>query len=545
MKKLSKLLALLLALALVFSVLAACSKSDEGTKDASDDSSDVGASDSSGGGSEPSGGSSEDPADTDKDYTLNIGLVSTNGTHDPTTTTTARYQMQTVFERLLKQNVETGELEPNLATSVEYVDDLVLEIKLRDDVYFTDGQHMTSKDVFCSLRDVWAAGNMASYFDCHDWDNSKIVDDYTIDLVVTKPYGPAITYMAFWAVFCYDDLFGENPADADKWFSEPNGTGSYYCVENVAGAYATYARKDADDYWGELPECTQVTYKYYSESSAMFIDFEAGNLDVACAIATTDAERVLANDCPEFTGYYVNSIRDVLMAILPEETEIFDDIRVREAFFKSVDRTNVALAMYGSLFIEADSILPASVNFYESKPTVEYDPEGAKELLAEAGYPDGISLRMIVTQDMQVLAEALQASPSAGGINITVESYDVPTVIPMLQAMESDFICKQAEGGAYINEPGLLLDTLSPVSTLPPAGMQDPVWTENFNKALYSTADEDRAAGYAGLQEWAASQYRCVPICERANMTVYNTDKLASFVMACADEPCAQYAVFN
>ena len=54
-----------------------------------------------------------------------------------------------------------------------------------------------------------------------------------------------------------------------------------------------------------------------------------------------------------------------------------------------------------------------------------------------------------------------------------------------------------------------------------------------------------RADGYSKLQKWAAEEYRILPICERANMTVYNTDKLASFVLACADEPCAQYAKFN
>jgi ABC-type transport system substrate-binding protein len=277
----------------------------------------------------------------------------------------------------------------------------------------------------------------------------------------------------------------------------------------------------------------------------MYIDFEQGALDAACAIATTDAERVLAGDAPSFTGYYVNSIRDILMIILPEETAIFDDIRVREAFFKSVDRENVAVAMFGPLFLEADSILPSSINFYQSQEVPDYDPDGAKELLAEAGYPDGISLRLIVTQDMQVLAEALQASLATGGINCSVESYDIGTAIPMLRDMESDFICKQAEGGAFINEPCLLLDTLSPESTLPPAGMTDETWSQYFYESIYSTSDEDRAEGYAGLQKWAAEEYRCLPVCERANMTVYNTDKLESFVLACADEPCAMYAKFK
>ncbi len=213
----------------------------------------------------------------------------------------------------------------------------------------------------------------------------------------------------------------------------------------------------------------------------------------------------------------------------------------------SIDREAVAIAQFGCLYMPADSLLPSDVKYYESQADklVEYDPEGAKALLAEAGYPDGLSFRLIVTQDQSTLAEALQASLSTGGINITVESYDIPTAIPMLQAMESDFISKQAEGGAYINEPGLLVDTLSPVSTLPPAGMQDPIWADAFEQAHYTTTDESRAEGFATMQEWAIGSYRVLPICTRANMTVYNTEKLASFVMSAADEPTAVCAVFN
>jgi peptide/nickel transport system substrate-binding protein len=543
MKKLSKLLALLLALTMIFSVLSACSGSKDDTASSGGQTDSTQATDTGSGDSTGSGDTGSDASD--KDYSLNIGVLTANGTHDPTIENNPRYQMRTVFECLLRQDPETGEIGPWLATSVEYIDELTIEVKLRDDVYFTDGQQMTAKDVFYTYKDHWAAGNQGSYFVRYDWDNSEIVDDFTIHFAFTSPYGPAITMMAVYNIFCYDDLFGDTPADADKWMYSPNGTGPYYCTANVDSAYVTYARKDAADYWGELPECTEVTYKFYSESTTMYIDFEQGALDAACAIATTDAERVLAGDAPSFTGYYVNSIRDILMIILPEETAIFDDIRVREAFFKSVDRENVAVAMFGPLFLEADSILPSSINFYQSQEVPEYDPDGAKELLAEAGYPDGISLRLIVTQDMQVLAEALQASLATGGITCSVESYDIGTAIPMLRDMESDFICKQAEGGAFINEPCLLLDTLSPESTLPPAGMTDETWSQYFYESIYTTSDEDRAEGYAGLQKWAAEEYRCLPVCERANMTVYNTDKLESFVLACADEPCAMYAKFK
>lgn len=543
MKKYCKWLALLLALILSFSALAACSGGDDqqtpdggGKTDAVPESAATGEDASTA----PSGG-----VDTTKDTTLTVGLMSPNGTMDITADNAPRYQMRTVFESLFRQNPETMEIEPWLATSAEWKDELTLEIHLRDDVYFTGGQHFTSKDAFYCLRDIWAAGMQGSYFLAFDWDNSTIPDDETIIFRFTQPYGPVLVNLATYAIGCYDDLWGDDPADADKWMLSPNGTGPYYCTENVASSYCTFVRKDADDYWGELPECSEVTYRYYSESATMYIDFENGVLDAACAISTQDAERVLAGDCPDFTAYDVNSIRDVMMVILPEEVAVFDDIRVREAFFKAIDGDSVALAMYGPLFLPADSIIASDVKYYVPQEKVAYDPEGAKALLAEAGYPDGIDLHYIVTQDQQVLQEALQASLATAGFRVTCESYDVPTAVPMLREMKSDFITKQAEGGAFIADPVLVLDTMSPESTLPPAGMQDEVWADAFHRAIYTTSEEERAAAYAELQAWAAEEYRVYPLCARANMLVYNGDKLESFHLNCADEPIAQYAKFR
>lgn len=545
MMKLRKMLALLLALLMTLSVLAACASGDGDTagdgsaSDASPSAPDSGA-DASGADRTPG----DDAAESD--HTLTIGLTAANTTHD-LVTSVMRTQIRMIYEPLFQEDAETGEIVGKLATSYEQPDEQTVVVHLREDVYFTDGQQLTADDVLYSYRDVWGNGNRASYFTCYDWENTRVVDDFTIEFKLLHAYGPVVSYMMEWAIVCADDYVGENPADADKWMSSPNGTGPYVCVENVASSHVTYRRKDASEYWGELPECTEVTYKYYSEASAMYIDFETGGLDVACGISSMDAARVLSGDRAANIGYDVNSINDVLTVALPEETAAFDDIRVRQAFFMAVDRESVAVAMYGDLYIPAESILPANVKYFASQADKlpDYDPEGAKALLAEAGYPDGMALRLVVTQDMSVLAEALQASLSTAGFDVSVESYDPPTAIGMFRNLETDFMCKQSDGGAYINEPGLLVDTMGPNSKLLPCGMEDEAWVEAFTQAQYTIGDASRAAGFKAMQEWAAEQYRFLPLCERANMTVYNTEKLESFNLKCADEPVASSAVFR
>ena len=276
----------------------------------------------------------------------------------------------------------------------------------------------------------------------------------------------------------------------------------------------------------------------------MYIDFETGVLDVACALNSQDAARVLDGDCPENTGHSVNSLNDVLMLILPEYSELFSDESVRKAFAMSVDAESVAVAMYGALFAPADSILASTMPFYKSESVAAYDPDGAKALLAAAGYPDGVDLRFIVTQDNRVLAEALQGSLEGGGFRVAVESYDVPTCIGMWQNSETDFLCKETAGGGYLNDPAQVLNTLSPTSTLTPAKMENETWIEQFNAALYNTDPAVRRTAYEALQDYAVGTYRCIPVCERVNMTIWNSEKIAAFPMAIADAPNARYIQF-
>ena len=158
MKKTTKLLALLLALCMMVSVLAACASKDDdgGSADpgtsAGDNTSSTPDTDKNG----DAQSSGDETPDADRDTTLTVGVTSANNTHDPLALNSAMYQTDSLFEALFRMNVDTQEVEPWLAESYEFLDDLTLQIRLRQDVYFTDGQLMTADDVLCSYRDVGA-----------------------------------------------------------------------------------------------------------------------------------------------------------------------------------------------------------------------------------------------------------------------------------------------------------------------------------------------------------------------------------------------------
>lgn len=474
----------------------------------------------------------------DQDKALDVGVVTDITAFGPGANRTERYQCKMVFDSLLQYNPDTGEYQPMLAKSYEYLDDLTLKFTLRDDVYFSNGHHMTADDVLYSLKEVWATGTMASYFDCNDWDNSYVEDDYTLVLKYTKEYGPSVSLFCQW--YIYDKDWCATATEED-WFSNPVGTGPYTVKETAAGSHVTFIRKAADQYWGELPECEEVTYHYYAESSTMFVDLETGKLDAAVGVNSTDAARVLDGGLGDEFAYTVNPLKDCLNLILPENREVWQDIRVREAFMYSLDTEAIAEATYGVLFQNATSTLPSGVMYYEQQESYPYDIEQAKALLDEAGYGGKtIDLRLVVTPGQDTLAEALQACASQANFNISIEVYDPTVAVPYMRDGEVDLMLKETPGGAYLNDPCMLYDNLSPTSFLAAARQTTDEWVSSFEMGLYSNDSEQRAKGYAACQEYLHDQYRATGICERVNMIVWNKNVISDFHVDVADEPIMQ-----
>lgn len=442
-----------------------------------------------------------------------------------------------LFEPLLTLDPDTGELIPGLAESYEFLDETTLQLNLRHDVKFTNGQgwesDFTSADVLPSLQ-ARATGTMASRFAAYDWDNCETPDDYTVIIKLTSEYGPVLNYLACCQMYDSDWLAS---ATEEDWWQTCPGTAPYYCSEKVSGSHTTFVRKDAADYWGELPACEEVTYRYYAEASTMFIDLETGAIDAASGISAADAARLMNGECAENIEYALNPVKDVLLLVLPEYVEAFEDVRVRQAFIEAIDSDAVAEAVYGVLYIPATSALPSGVDYKIDVAGYEYDPEHAMQLLEEAGYGDGFDLHIVVTPDNTAIAEAIQACVSVIGINLSIDSFDPPTAIPMFIEGETDLMTKIATGGAYVNEPDMVFDGISPLSTLKSCAITDEEWVKLFDKGLYTNDAGVREEAYAEAQQWLRDSYRVMPICERASMMAWNSDIIAEYKVAIADVP--------
>jgi peptide/nickel transport system substrate-binding protein len=528
MKTAKRLIALLLALCLVFAMVA-CSSSDDTTTTDTTTTTDAATTD---GTSATTTDGTTDATTTDASATtLVIGDVNAPNTFDVTNRYYAHWETM-VFDTLVASTPE-GDIEPCIATDWNYTDDTTLVLNLRDDVFCTNGEQITASDCLWSLK-FWATETaQASSMTAFDLDNSYAEDDYTLVLKFTMAYGPGVNSLSNF--YMWDEEWASN-ATGDDWWGAPNGSGPYTLVENVDGAYCSFQRKD--DYWGELPEVTFVTYKYYSEPTTMFIDLENGAIDLAVDIQASDAERVLANpdDYSNLT-YESRELVDNMNLFLCDYVEYFQDVNVREAICLALNNDEIATGMYGSLFKHATSVMPSGIQYYIPCNIPEQDLDRAKELMAASAWPDGFELRLVVTTGQDLAATVIQEQLAKIGITVNVETYDPGTAVPMMQAGEVDLSLRVGMGGASYRDPFMgISDVFAYGSTMRATMQNDDEFNEHFDAGLYSVDPEVRQENYEWMQNWLVDNYHVYPICERCVFIAWDSSKIES-----CSSPIASY----
>lgn len=336
-----------------------------------------------------------------------------------------------IFDTLVVVNPETNEIEPQIAESWEQVDELTYVFKIRQGIKFHDGSDLTAEDVKFSLD---RAINSAAVSYIVDFIDTVTVDDeYTVTVKTKAPYAPALRNLAIPFAAIVPKAVVE--ADEAAFILNPVGSGPYQFVEWKQNDHVTL--KAFDDYYAGKPATENLIMRVIPETSQRSIALETGEIDLAYDMAVNDVAKL--KDSTELTVYEIPSLTCWYISMNMNK-EPFNNPLVREALSYAIDRQLIIDTINAGSGQPADAIIAPGVFGYYSTGVREYDPEKAKELLAEAGYPDGFETSLWVNDNQSriEMCQAIQNMFQQIGVECAVEVLEFGSYISRTTNGEHD-----------------------------------------------------------------------------------------------------------
>jgi peptide/nickel transport system substrate-binding protein len=341
---------------------------------------------------------------------------------------------------------------PGLAESWRVVDDKTWEFKLRKGVKFHDGSDFTAEDVVFTFQRAPAVPNSPSSFAAYIRGRTvEVVDPHTI-LVRTAAPDPLI--LRHFAQFGIVSAKAGKDARTEDYNSGKAaiGTGPFRFVQFTPGDRVVMQRNDA--YWGTKPDWAKVTFRFIKSDPTRVAALLSGDVDVIETVPTADAARLksdpklsVASELSNRVIYFhMDQFRETSPFITAKDGSKIKnplrDARVRRAFSMALNRPAIVSRIMENEAQPAGQFLPETF-FGTSKKLkpVAFDLEGAKKLLAEAGYPNGFKMTMHgpigrYTNDTKIIEAAAQMFTRLG-IETAVEG--VPA---------ANFFTRASGGGA-------------------------------------------------------------------------------------------------
>lgn len=431
MKNVRRILALVLALVLVFA-LAAC-----GNKD---DPNDTG----SGGNTTPqqpqdsSGGQEPPKTSLTSDETVTIALSGEPNRLIPdfefcSNTVTAVANL--IYEPLIAADWPWNLNKNGLTTDWEYIDDTHLRLTLREGVKFQNGKDFTADDVVYMFQNGSPALNYDSFVgsECYAEDANHVV------LVAAQPWGQLVDMLcsANFLVLNKDAVETAGGPKTSDLYLEKAGTGKYVFNEWKQGEYISLLRNE--DYWNKDDPgyFKEIRFVFLSDSTANGLAAQSGDVDVATGAALANYAVYDADKNVKVS--FVNSNNVSTLFLNSGKGGPCADINVRKAIQCLIDPIALRqVGQYGFGTLADTIIAPQSAYFdgITESESRKVDVEQAKAYLTEAGYPNGLTLRLR-SSGSSVVTEMIQEQLRQGGITVDVVTAD--TAVHFAALAEGDY----------------------------------------------------------------------------------------------------------
>jgi peptide/nickel transport system substrate-binding protein len=439
---------------------------------------------------------------SDEPTSFTMSVFPTGTSIDPWKAVISQYAIQASYDTLTHLDGD-GNVVPWLATDWEFTDDLTLQMNLEQGIEFTDGTPFNAEAIKANIEysktaqpfNFGAASTLATIA------SVEVVDDDTVNFHLATP-NPDLPYgLSYLAGYVVSPTALAN--DPESLETTPVGTGPYLLDESATVSGDTYTYTRNPDYWAadRWEAFDTLVLKVMGDPTARENAAAAGELDYEEASAATNIPgwEITEGSPAALQGL---TIYDLNGSIVPA----LADVRVRQAMNYAIDRETILAEVFNGVgSISASTpFSPDSEGYSEDLLEIyPYDPDKARELLAEAGYADGFSIQVLSNPAWSLMAQAIAGYLREVGINVEPSEHTTDLIQQTMSGTWAVAVTLQPVYGLPYTDVGA---TMTASGWMNPLHNSDPQIQALLEEAATETDDDARAEIYGELAAYAAEQ---------------------------------------
>ncbi len=483
-----RLLALLACLAVLCACLAGCGGKDSGgaSKDPAP------ASGGNEGGASGSGGYKDIVVGLPEDIT-NLDLQESNAT--------ANLMLnQCIHNRLISLNYD-GTFACDLAESYEQVSATVWQFNLRKGVKFHNGSEMTADDVLFTYERARSSGAANDKVEMIAAVNK--IDDYTVQFELTDQISDILYYIAYPTL----GILNKAAVEADPVNGPTIGAGPYVFDSWSAGdSVKCHA---FEDYWGGVKNTKNLTLRIMPEASSRVISLQNGEIDICVDPPAIELSHIADTD--GLSLLQVSSEKLHYLAFNMEKGVFADNQLLRQAIATAINKDNIVTVATEGLGTPAITFFSPGYGYYDTYDPYPYNVEKAKELLAQAGYPDGLEFTLYYNGNLkELMSQVIQSNLKEIGITVHIEEMEIAALKSKLADADYEAVVYN-----WANDSAGPDNNVRPLfrtgSSSNRTHYSDSYIDELMDKALKETDNETRLKQYEEIQTYLLDVCPLVP----------------------------------
>jgi len=419
-----------------------------------------------------------------------------------------------IMETLVVLDPKDLSVQPGLAEKWKVIDDKTYQFQLRKNVTFHDGSPFNAEAVKYSIERFISPETKsprASYLNMID--QMKVLDPNTLQVSLKYPFGPFLQQLAYFGSVIVSPKSAKEYG-LKEFGNHPSGTGPFKLQDWKRGEQITLVRNEK--YWGKQAGVREIRFKVIPDEATRVIALETGDIDLAVDVPTHEADRLQSK--PGIQVVTGESLRTVFMA-LNTRVKPLDDVRVRKAIDLAIDEEAMINALMGKYGRVPTSVMNPLIFGGKKYPPKKADLKKAKELLAQAGYPNGFASKLYTPQGRypkdKEMATLISAQLEQIGIKAPVEVFEWATYTSKVNNRDYSMVIL-----GWGNTTGHADVFLHPQfhssqmkSTLNPANYNNPEVDSLLEKARKTTNPDIQREAYHKVLDILQEQAPVIPLC--------------------------------